>query len=37
VPGSLLAKTQELRKYFDLSFEHAATMKNKTRTKKSTR
>jgi TfoX/Sxy family transcriptional regulator of competence genes len=36
VPNSLLAKTQELRNYFDLSFAHAA-MKNKTRTKKSSR
>jgi hypothetical protein len=29
VPGSLLARTAELRKYFDLSFQHAANNKSK--------
>jgi hypothetical protein len=31
VPDSLLANTTELRKYFDLSFQHAASMKSKTK------
>jgi len=30
VPASLLAKTSELKKYFDLGFEHAASMKLKS-------
>ena len=29
VPDSLLAKTAELKKYFDLGFQHAAAMKSK--------
>ena len=29
VPDSLLAKTAELKKYFNLSFQHAAAMKSK--------
>jgi hypothetical protein len=37
VPESLLRNTPVLRKYFDMGFEHAATMKNKAKTKKSTR
>jgi hypothetical protein len=31
VPGSLLANTKELRKYFDLSFQHAANKKSKAK------
>jgi hypothetical protein len=31
VPASLLAKTSELKKYFDLGFQHAANMKSKTK------
>ena len=31
VPASLLAKTTELRKYFDLSFQHAANKKSKAK------
>jgi TfoX/Sxy family transcriptional regulator of competence genes len=34
VPDSLLAKTAELRKYLDLSYEYAKTLKTKPTTKK---
>jgi TfoX/Sxy family transcriptional regulator of competence genes len=34
VPDSLLEKTQELRKYLDLSYEYAKTLKPKPTTKK---
>src|SRR5580658_4945361 len=31
VPDSLLANTKKLRKYFDLSYQHAANMKSKAK------
>jgi TfoX/Sxy family transcriptional regulator of competence genes len=34
VPASLLEKTQELKKYLDLSYEYAKTLKPKPTTKK---
>jgi TfoX/Sxy family transcriptional regulator of competence genes len=36
VPDSLLAKTAELRKYFDLSYQHAAGMKSQAKRKRVT-
>jgi TfoX/Sxy family transcriptional regulator of competence genes len=34
VPDDLLKKTKELKKYFDLSYEYATTLRTKPTTKK---
>ena len=34
VPGSLLASTKELKKYFDISYQYTASLKPKATTKK---